>query len=188
MKLSSKIYLFLKSSTILFLLSCFLFGSCANDDTDDVNEDPQSNIDLSNNDQLTIFNIRADNNDAIARHDAGSVATPYLDNFFILTSTNGFFEGKEEVQGIYQSVFDSRTDVIFIRTPNQVQVNTDWNMASEFGEWTGYWVVEGEEINVSGDYYAKWHKVNGSWLLRNEIYTQFNCSGDSVCSNKPMLE
>jgi hypothetical protein len=111
-----------------------------------------------------------------------------LDNFFLLTSTNGFFSGKEAVQNIYQSVFNSRPDVLFVRTPTAIMVNRDWNMASESGNWTGTWTVNGAPIAVGGDYYAKWHKIDGIWKLRSEVYTQLDCSGDVVCNNKPNLQ
>ncbi len=179
----------MKYSILIAFFFCLFIGSCSNeDDPQDVITQPQSNVDLSDDDELAIFNIRLSNNEAIARHDAATVAAPYIHNFFILTSTNGYFEGKETVQNIYQSVFDGRDDVVFIRTPDIITTNLDWNMASEYGTWTGSWKVEEEEINVGGDYYAKWHKIQGLWKLRSEVYTQFDCTGDVVCDNKPMLE
>jgi ketosteroid isomerase-like protein len=138
-------------------------------------------------DQKAIQKVRKANNTALKAHDAAGVASAYLDNFFLLTSTNGFFTGKESVQNIYQSVFNSRPDVLFIRTPTAIMVNRDWNMASERGNWTGTWTVNGVPIAVGGDYYAKWHKIDGIWKLRSEVYTQFDCSGDVVCNNKPNL-
>ena len=145
-------------------------------------------LELSTQDQQSIFAARTTNNEAIKKQDAAGVAAIYTDNFFILTSTNGFFEGKERVGEIYQSVFDSRTDVLFVRTPTNITVNPDWNMASEQGNWIGTWKVDGEEIEVGGDYYAKWHKIEGQWKLRSEVYTQFECAGAVVCDNKPSLE
>ena len=143
---------------------------------------------LISRDQLAIESNRQANNAAIKAHDAAGVASDYLEDFFILTSTNGLFTGKESVQGIYQFVFDSREDVIFVRTPTAITVNNEWNMASENGDWIGTWIVDGEEIEVGGDYYAKWHKIDGIWKLRSEIYTQFDCSGEVVCQNQPNLQ
>lgn len=139
-------------------------------------------------DQKAIEGARQTNNQAIKEHNAAGVAAAYLEDFFILTSTNGLFTGKETVQGIYQSVFNSREDVLFVRTPTAITVNTDWKMASENGNWIGTWIVDGEQIEVGGDYYAKWHQIDGIWKLRCEVYTQFDCSGDVVCNNRPSLE
>jgi ketosteroid isomerase-like protein len=139
-------------------------------------------------DQKAIQRVRQANNAALKGHNAAGVAAAYLDNFFLLTSTNGFFTGKEAVQNIYQSVFTARLDVLFVRTPSAIMVNRDWNMASENGNWTGTWTVNGAPIAVGGDYYAKWHKIDGIWKLRSEVYTQFDCSGDVVCNNKPNLQ
>lgn len=139
-------------------------------------------------DQKAIEGARQTNNQAIKEHNAAGVAAAYLEDFFILTSTNGLFTGKETVQGIYQSVFNSREDVLFVRTPTAITVNTDWKMASENGNWIGTWIVDGEQIEVGGDYYAKWHQIDGIWKLRCEVYTQLDCSGEVVCNNRPSLE
>ena len=139
-------------------------------------------------DQKAIEAIRQANNTAIKEQDTASIAEVYLDDFFILTSTNGLFTGKEAVQGIYQFVFDNRENVLFVRTPTAITVNTEWNMASENGNWVGTWIVDDEQIEVGGDYYAKWHKIDGVWKMRCEVYTQFDCSGEVVCNNRPALE
>ncbi|MEE9374095.1 MAG: nuclear transport factor 2 family protein [Saprospiraceae bacterium] len=171
---------FFRMSFFLVLLSMII--SCEKDDIvpEDVTETPSS-------DQQLIIDARQLNNDAIARHDAVSVASIYTDNFFILTSTNGIFTGKTEVENIYKSVFNSRDAVVFVRTPLKVIENLDWNMASEYGKWVGTWKVDGLDIEVGGDYYAKWHKIEGLWKLRCEVYTQFECIGDIVCTKKPIL-
>lgn len=178
---------------IVLLLSLSLATTSCEKDELDMEEEPgittpcEEELILDSSDQQLIFNARTTNNMALADQDAAGLAAIYKDDFFILTSTNGLFTGKEEVQGIYQSVFDGRTNVLFVRTPTKITVNTDWNMASEIGQWVGTWEVEEEMIEVGGDYYAKWHKIDGNWLLRSEVYTQFDCSGEVVCSNKPAL-
>ncbi len=139
-------------------------------------------------DQKAIQKVRQTNNAALRAHNAAGVAAAYLDNFFVLTSTNGFFTGKETVQNVYQSVFNSRADVLFVRTPTAIMINRDWLMASESGNWVGTWTANGKPITVGGDYYAKWHKIDGIWKLRSEVYTQFDCSGEVVCNNKPNLQ
>ena len=179
------------SKLLLFTLTIVIFSLIACDKEEEiVPMEPEAYeyvLDLSSPDQQLIFDTRIANNNAIADHDADLVASIYRDTFFILTSTNGLFTGREVVRAIYQSVFDSREEVIFVRTPIEITVNNDWNMASENGKWTGSWIVDGEMIEVGGDYYAKWHKVPEGWRLRCEVYTQFDCMGDVVCDNKPPL-
>jgi ketosteroid isomerase-like protein len=138
-------------------------------------------------DQKAIKAAREANNAALKARNAQKVAENYLESFFLLTSTNGFFAGKERVTEIYQSVFNTREAVLFIRTPTAITVNNDWQMASENGQWIGTWIVNGENIRVAGDYYAKWHRIDGIWKLKCEVYTQFMCKGDVVCNNKPSL-
>jgi ketosteroid isomerase-like protein len=142
---------------------------------------------MNSTEQRAIREAREANNAALRVRNAQQVADNYLESFFLLTSTNGFFQGKQTVANIYQTVFTTRENVLFVRTPNAIAVNNDWNMASEKGSWVGTWIVNGENIQVAGDYYAKWHKVDGTWKLKCEVYTQLACQGDVVCNNKPNL-
>ena len=172
----------------LSLLLCTVFG-CTKDDESMQNDD-LSGIDdqriISIQEQM-IYDLRSENNKALATKDASKVASIYTQDFFVLSSTNGLFVGKDQLENIYQSLFESRDSLLFVRTPLQIKANIHWKMASEYGVWTGTWMVDGVPIKVEGDYYAKWHKKEGLWLLRSEIYTQLACSGDVVCNNLPIL-
>ena len=123
-------------------------------------------------DQQRIVDARKRNNVAIAEHKSAEVVAIYKTDFFILTSTDDFFVGKEKVQSVFQSVFDRKKNILFVRTPNQITISIDGSTASELGLWVGTWEVDEEKIKVQGDYYAKWHKVEGVWLLRGEMFTQ----------------
>ncbi|MEM6320391.1 MAG: nuclear transport factor 2 family protein [Bacteroidota bacterium] len=173
--------------TLVFLFLAIIGCDKENDVQPEAPKTTTEEIELNTSDQQAIFSARQSNNQAIKDHDAAGVAAIYVDTFFILTSTNGIFTGKERVEQIYQSVFDSREEVLFVRTPTAIKVNSDWSMASEHGNWVGTWKVEDENIKVGGDYYAKWHKIDGQWSLRSEVYTQFDCEGESVCSTLPTL-
>jgi ketosteroid isomerase-like protein len=170
-----------KKMFLIFTLIALFWGACKK-------ESAEPTTLFTSEDQKAIETLRLANNKALKEHNAAGVVAAYVDTFFILTSTNGLTTGKLNVQNVYQSVFTSRPDVLFVRTPTAIAVNNEWNMASENGNWKGTWTVNGEAIAVGGDYYAKWHKINGTWKLRCEVYTQLMCSGAVVCNNKPKLE
>ncbi|MEQ9425167.1 MAG: nuclear transport factor 2 family protein [Cyclobacteriaceae bacterium] len=139
---------------------------------------PKNDIDL-------IKQARAASNQAIADHDAEKLAGFWMENYTIVTSRDNEKKGREINRKDIARHFEAIPDVIYIRTPNKIEVFEDWNMASENGEWVGRWTDGQDKIELSGSYYAKWHKVEGKWLMRAEVFTPLKCSGGSYCDKLP---
>lgn len=150
---------------------CLIMFSCGN---------KESVVQMSN-DELAIRERRALFNQAIATHDTLRIGNSWMENFLLLTSSDGNITGKHENIESFNRHFKERPDVIYVRTPDQIKVFESWGMASEYGNWEGSW-SEGEgKIEIGGTYYAKWHKVDNHWLLRAEIYTPTHCEGGVYC-------
>lgn len=162
--------------SILLVLGLVCF-SCNNSTKSDLN---------STDDEKWIHEARALSNQAIANHDTLHIGDSWMDNFFLLTSTNQQVVGKEENIKSFTDHFKGRPDVVYVRTPDQVQVFDAWGMASEYGKWEGHWTDNETKIDIGGTYYAKWHKVNGKWLIRAEIFTPTHCTGGEYCAGLKM--
>lgn len=82
----------------------------------------------------------------------------------------------------FHNEFQTRENVLYVRTTTSVELFPTWNMAAEYGTWVGTWTANGEPVRISGSYYAKWHKMNGVWKIRAEIYTpsEFRNSGEAI--------
>jgi hypothetical protein len=104
----------------------------------------------------------------------------------VISSRDYQIEGKAANRKLFASEFQSKPDVIYVRTPTAINIMEQWNMASENGTWEGSWTDQGSKIEISGSYYAKWHKVNGKWLLRVEVFTPEHCDGGPYCESKPV--
>jgi len=157
--------------TIASLLIVILF-SCAGKKSD-----PEEEIIKSN---------RALSNQAIANHDTTGIASVLTDDFHMLTSRNAEVSGKHNAVRKFAEEFNLRNDVVYIRTPDKVVIFQQWNTASEAGHWVGKWTDNGEAIEVSGSYYAKWSRVGGKWLIRAEIFVVQDCSGGKYCEQAPL--
>ena len=76
--------------------------------------------------------------------------------------------------GGYSAVRDalaaSRPDVVYVRTPDSIDVNASWEQAAESGKWTGTWTQADGVTRVGGRYFAKWRKVSGQWLVLTEVF------------------
>lgn len=133
-------------------------------------------------DEESIREIRALFNQAIARHDTLRIGDSWMDDFLLLTSTNMHVEGKKENIKSFSEHFKDRPDVVYIRTPEKINVFQSWRVASEYGQWEGSWTDPDGKIEVGGTYYAKWHRVENKWRIRAEVYTPTHCQGGEYCS------
>lgn len=138
-------------------------------------------------DERQIRETRKLSNKAIAAHDSMAVAAYWTEDFFIISSRNSQVSGREANRQLFVGDFKAKKDVIYVRSPRQVDVFTTWNMASEIGTWTGQWQEPDGMLKLTGTYYAKWHKIAGVWKIRAEIYTPLTCSGSSFCNQMPKL-
>lgn len=139
-------------------------------------------------DQKKIRAIRQQSNEGIAQHKADLVTKNYTSDFTILTSANFEIRGRDKMTAVFRKEFDTKKNVTYVRIPTKIIVNKEWRMASENGHWTGRWQIGNEWINLKGNYYAKWHKVNNQWKIRAEVYTPLQCSGGDYCNKLPRLQ
>ncbi len=145
-----------------------------------------SEIENYSSDQESIGNARALSNKSIAEKDTLTIANQWMDNFLIITSRGIKVEGKELNRKLLANEFKTKKEVIYIRNPKSIEVMKEWDVASETGTWEGNWIDDGSKIEIGGTYYAKWHKVDGRWLIRAEIFTPTKCKGAKYCNGKPV--
>jgi ketosteroid isomerase-like protein len=138
-------------------------------------------------DQKLISNLRRAFNDAIARHDSTIIASFCTEDYTAISSRNFEIKGKEGEHKALATEFRTRKNVIYIRTPDKIEVNEKWSMAAESGHWTGQWEEPDGLVKLSGTYYAKWHKLKGAWKIRAEVFTPLTCEGSKFCDQAPTL-
>lgn len=160
-------------SLVLFVGFCF---SCKQ-------ESPKL---IESADVKAIRSVREQNNKAIAHHDTLTLDKAWMDNMLIISSADSQINGRAALRKLFVTQFNSSPDVIYVRTPVDIQVMMDWGMASEEGTWEGSWTGDDGKIEIGGTYYAKWHKVEGEWRLRTEVYTPTHCKGGTYCKTNPL--
>ena len=138
-------------------------------------------------DELEIRQTRQLSNDAIARHDTLALADYWTDDFHIISSRNFEISGRTDNQHSFAQEFNAKREVIYVRTPQRIDVFKAWNMAAETGTWTGQWKEEDGSVLLEGNYYAKWHFVDRQWKIRAEVFTPLRCSGSKFCDQLPAL-
>jgi len=136
-----------------------------------------------NSDEREIRLVREASNAAIAAHDTTAMGNTLSVDYNVVTSRNAVSVGRS---AMLQRFATDATDVIYIRTPDVIRVFPEWKMASETGTWVGRWNDGSDAIELSGTYYAKWHKVDGQWVIRAEIFTPLHCEGGPFCDRSPI--
>ena len=125
-----------------------------------------------------ILALRASFNKSIESHDAESIAA-YLDSEYQVTTSSGehYRETPEEDVVAWAEMFSDREDIVYVRTPDHVEVSSYYDLAAENGTWVGRWSSPKGAVELGGSYFAQWRNVNGQWKIRAEVFVGLFCNG-----------
>ena len=132
-----------------------------------------------------IRRLRESSNAAIARHDTAGIAAILAPQMRVLSSNSVATVGRDANVQRFTEAFSLRPDVVYRRTPGEVQLFAPWTMASESGRWTGSWTDVDGPLSIGGVYFAKWRQFGGRWLVESETYIPDHCSGGKYCMTVP---
>lgn len=135
----------------------------------------------STTDEKKIADIRTAFNLAISHHDLSAMDQYCSEDVIVLTSKNARSSNRDQYASFFEQDFKSKQDVIYIRTPQLIEVYAPWGMAAESGHWVGEWKADTTSIHISGSYYAKWKRVNNEWRICAEVFTALDCVGGRYC-------
>lgn len=114
--------------------------------------------------------LRAASNAAIAAHDAKTVASFVEDDVQITTGNGDKFQGRKALRERFEEHFRGRPDLVFVRTPEKIEVSQAAPLASERGEWVGRWTEAGRTVELRGVYQAMWRQRGGQWRIAAELF------------------
>jgi len=122
-------------------------------------------------------------NVAIAAQDVEGIQSLLAASYHIVTGRSAQNHGAEEEAARWAEVFRVDPTAVYRRTPREITVNEDWGLVEELGNWKGSYTTDGNLIQASGVYAAKWQRAeDGEWVLQVEVFTTLQCSGsDSGC-------
>ena len=135
--------------------------------------------------EQSIRQARARSNAAIAAHDLDGLTRVWMSNVHVVTSTGAQTAGRDANRASFAAHFRDRPDVVYVRTPDSVEVFEAWEVASERGNWTGQWTQSDGVTRIGGTYLAQWRRVNGEWLIQAELFVPTSCAGSSYCGKHP---
>lgn len=139
-------------------------------------------------DEISIRSQRKKSNDGILAKDTAAMSAIWANDYHIISSRNAETSGRRANAERFATEFAAKPDVVYVRTPGEIKVFAKWNMASEFGTWVGHWTEDGKQVELKGTYLAKWHKLQGEWKIRAEIFVPLSCTGGKICEEGVKLE
>jgi ketosteroid isomerase-like protein len=126
-----------------------------------------------------IRETRAAFNDAIARHDVPGIVS-FLDNEYQITTSLGqLLQDRDGEAESWRELIASRQDVLYVRTPESIEISADYPLAAETGSWVGTWSTSRGPVRTGGRYSAMWRQVDGAWKVRSELFVALYCDGVS---------
>lgn len=125
-------------------------------------------------DEAAVRLARAEQNSAIARHDLDRVAQFWTEDVVITAGLGRVLRGRAS----YREAFQLDSGMVYERTPDDIQVSSQWPLAFETGQWTGRRGAQGAPL-ISGRYSAQWVRRDGRWLIRSEVFVALSCTGEA---------
>lgn len=133
----------------------------------------------SDSDAEKIRSVRAEYNDAIARHDVPALISFFDDEYQITTSLGQLSQDIEGEEVDWRELFESRENLLYVRSPESIEISKNYPLAAEIGTWIGTWSTNQGAVRTGGRYTAMWREVDGVWKVRSELFVALYCDGVS---------
>jgi ketosteroid isomerase-like protein len=140
---------------------------------------------MQGSDDELIRAARTRSNQAIVAHDLAGIASVWMDDVHVVSSTSAQTAGRTQNLQRMAGQFGNRPDTIYIRRTTAIDVYPAWAVAAERGEWTGRWTEPDGALEIAGSYLAQWRKVDGRWLIQAELFVPTRCTGSRYCRGRP---
>lgn len=131
--------------------------------------------DLSDEEQIRV--ARSQYNAAIAAHDVPGIVSFLDEEYQITTSLGQLSQGREDDAAAWEQLIATREDVVYVRSPESIEISRDYPLAAEVGTWVGTWLTADGQVRTGGRFSAMWRKVDGEWKVRSELFVALYCEG-----------
>jgi len=108
-----------------------------------------------------------------------------FDSSIVMVSGGTRQVGKEQCKSICRRLYAARPDITWFNVPTGIEVNDQWHVAYETGNWTETWTEQGdkEQSQIKGKYCLMWRYSDGDWRIISAIFTPLLCAG-SYCNKR----
>lgn len=119
----------------------------------------------------TITAARLAQNAMLRGGDLDSAATYWTDDVVVLAGLGARLDGRAALR----AAFAQDGDVLYERTPEQIEVSRGWPLAWERGRWVGVSRRDPSVVLISGWYSARWLREGARWRIQSEQFVADDC-------------
>ena len=162
-KIMRKSTLLIYLSTIISFLSFLTYGQNMNSDYDSIKANSKLwDIAFNERDTITYFKF----------------ATKKIAE----TVGGGSRIGIEKFKVGTKALFRNRPDITLYMHQKDIEINEQWKIAYDTGEWVESWTEKNDSIKseIKGKYWRMWKKENNEWMIMSVTFTPLSCKG-SYC-------
>jgi len=105
-----------------------------------------------------------------------------FDSLTIITSAGGRWIGGEDCKRLCRKLYAKRPDISWTNTLKTIEINKQWSVAYENGDWIEAWTEKGDssKSKIIGKYWMMWKYKENNWFIHSAIFTPLSCEG-SYC-------
>lgn len=129
----------------------------------------QNNSDV---DKHEILKVRSESNLAFKNHQIEKILSFLTEDINIAASNGKIISCKNVFKDDLTSLFSSNPDQYFVRSSEEVLLNTEKSIAWEKGAWVSLRPNTANWKNYGGSYSAYWVKINGTWKIKSELFVK----------------
>lgn len=119
--------------------------------------------------EVVIRRARENSNRAIARRNLLGVGNSLGEDYVGVIGDGTFVPSRAEYLRLFKEGFDRpKQSMTYVRTPEQVNVADDQNLAAEHGRWVA--TLPSGSVAYTGTYAAMWRRTPTGWKIRSEIF------------------
>lgn len=132
-------------------------------------------------DETIIRDSRAASNRALAAHNAAAFASLVGKDAVVTSASGATVHGRDELQKAIEGQWKEKPDLVYVRTPEAIEISRSDAAASERGTWVGRSKTAGA-MERRGNYMAVWRReITGagvpSWTIAAEVFVALDCEG-----------
>jgi len=140
-----------------------------------------STLTFAQNSKDSIIKNIADWNNSFNNRDTSNYYR-LLDKEIAITAGGGTAMGIALIKEITAGLFKDRPDILMNLRSSSLEVNKQWMIAYDSGEWVESWTEKNDtkKSEIKGKYWRMWKKYNDQWVIMSIILTPLSCVG-SYC-------
>ncbi|MFV1987517.1 MAG: DUF4440 domain-containing protein, partial [Gemmatimonadota bacterium] len=133
--------------------------------------------------EAEILMARAASNEAIAEHDLDAITSFWTDDIVMTAGSGTGAIGTDAWREALGRQFERYPDVVYIRTPERIELSDVGPLAAERGRWVGRWTTDDGPVESGGTYGAMWRLEDGRWRIRSQLFVTLDCAGDGCATS-----